>query len=130
MTSPPDGPAGDPSPSRLAALLLETALGHIRAGASAMEAGHPAAAGASLREAARIIVDLHTALDREGSPELSAALAPIYRRVCQRLNDAALLHDADAAREAEQTFGPIAAAFQAAAGALDLREAVERRRRS
>ncbi|MFO0580745.1 MAG: flagellar protein FliS [Anaeromyxobacter sp.] len=127
MTSNGTGPGGDASPSRLAALLLETALGHIRAGAAAMEAGRTGAAGASLREAARIIVDLHTALDRDGAPELSAALAPIYRRVCLRLTDAALLHDPGAAREAERAFGPIAEAFQAAAGTLEHRAAAERR---
>lgn len=104
---------------RLAALLLEAALRHIRAGAEAMEAGRNADAGASLREASRIIIDLHTALDRDGSPELSAALAPIYRWVCLRLNDAALLGDSTRAREAEQAFAPIAAAFHQAAGDLE-----------
>jgi len=123
-------PTGGASPSRLAALLLETALRHIRAGAAAMEAGKPQAAGASLREAARIIIDLHTALDRDRSPELSAALAPIYRWVCLRLNDAALLHDSGPAREAERAFSPIAEAFQAAAGTLDGREPGKRERPS
>jgi flagellar biosynthetic protein FliS len=113
--APHDAP---PTASRLAAVLLETALRHIGAGAAAMEAGRPEAAGASLREAARIIVDLHTALDRERAPELTAALAPIYKWVCTRITDAALLHDAAAAREAERTFRPLAEAFQTAAGAL------------
>jgi flagellar biosynthetic protein FliS len=123
MSDGPQSPAAGVSPSRLAALLLEQALRHIRAGAVAMEAGSTGAAGASLREAARIIIDLHTALDRDRSPELTAALAPIYRWVCLRLNDAALLRDPSPAREAERAFGPIAEAFQLAAGALDGRGA-------
>ena len=118
----PDAPGK--AACRLAALLLETALRHIRAGAAAMEHGRADAAGASLREAARIIIDLHTALDRERSPELSAALAPIYRWVCLRLNDAALLHDPVPAREAERAFGPLAEAFHLAAGVLHGREDV------
>jgi flagellin-specific chaperone FliS len=83
-----------------------------------MEAGRVDAAGAALREAARIIVDLHAALDRERAPALAAALAPVYRWVCFRLNDAALLHDSAAAREAERAFEPLADAFCEAAAAL------------
>jgi len=111
--------APDPAAGRLAALLLETALRHIRAGAAAMEAGREEAAGASLREAARIIIDLHAALDPDASPALAGALAPVYRWVCFRLKDATLLHDAAAAREAERAFEPLADAFCAAATALD-----------
>lgn len=112
-------PVPDPAAGRLAALLLETALRHIRAGAAAMEAGRDDAAGASLREAARIIIDLHAALDRDRAPALAGALAPVYRWVCFRLNDATLLRDAGAAREAERAFEPLADAFCAAADALD-----------
>jgi flagellar biosynthetic protein FliS len=119
VASPRQGAPLDPASGRLAAILLETALRHIRAGAAAMEAGRAEAAGASLREAARIIIDLHAALDRDQAPGLAAALAPVYRWVCFRLNDATLLHDAGAAREAERAFEPLADAFCAAAAALD-----------
>lgn len=117
--APINPPPRDPAAGRLAALLLETALRHIRAGAAAMEAGRNEAAAASLREAARIIIDLHAALDPDQAPALSAALSPVYRWVCFRLKDATLLRDPAAAREAERAFEPLADAFCAAAAALD-----------
>lgn len=104
---------------RLAALLLEAALRHIRLGAAAMEAGCVEDASRSLREASRIIIDLHTALDRDESPALATALAPIYRWVCFRLKDADLLHDPRAARQAERAFEPLADAFSQAAAVLE-----------
>jgi len=113
---PPEG--DEVAAGQLATALLEAALAHIRAGAEEMEAGRIALAGASLREASRIIIDLHTALDRDRAPALTAALAPIYRWVCLRLTDAALLSDSSRAREAERAFEPIATAFHRAIGAL------------
>ncbi len=104
---------------RLAALLLEAALRHMRHGAAAMEAGRVDEGSRALREAERIVMDLHTALDRDESPELAVALAPIYRWVCFRLRDADLLQDAHAAREAERAFEPLADAFSQAATALE-----------
>lgn len=107
-----------PAASRVAVALLEEALRHIRTGASALENGRPQHATAALNEASQIIIELHTALDRDAAPELATALGGIYRFVCYRLNDAALLRDAGRAREAERAVEPIADAFGAAAARL------------
>lgn len=113
---PPDSPAA--SAGQLAALLLEEALRHIRAGAAGLERGRVDEARGALRRAAQIIIELHASLDSDATPDLAAALTGIYRFVCYRLNDAALLHDARPAREAERAFEPLADAFAAAAARL------------
>ena len=106
------------TPGTLAAVLLEEALRHIRAGLAALEEGRTADGPVPLREAMQIIIALHAALDRDRTPELAAVLAGIYRFVCFHLNDAALLHDPRPAREAARVFEPIADAFGAAAARL------------
>jgi flagellin-specific chaperone FliS len=108
---------------RLTARLLEAALLHIRAGAAELERGRRDEAAASLREATRIVIDLHTSLEmaQDGAP-LASALGPIYRRVGLRLRDGDLLRDVSAVREAASTLEPLAAAFSAAALELERRD--------
>ena len=109
---------------RLTARLLETALLHIRKGASALEDGRSDDAAASLREATRIVIDLHTSLEvGEEEAPLAPALGPIYRHVGLRLRDGDLLRDASAVRDAARTLEPLAAAFSAAALELERRDA-------
>lgn len=88
--------------------LRRRALGEIRAGVASLEAGEGEAAGSALREASRIIADLHADIDFQKASERLARLKPLYKRVCTRLTDAALLNDPAAAREAEWLLGPLA----------------------
>lgn len=106
------------SPERLMVLLFQAALRNIRAGASALEAGHPVDAGQALVKASDIVAELHATLDRSKAPELCDALSEVYRFVSQRLGVAALSRDLRAAREAERAFQPVAEAFDAAVASL------------
>jgi flagellin-specific chaperone FliS len=125
----PDGgdiagaPDGGDIAGRLTARLLERALLHVRAGAAALEGGRGDEAAASLREASRIVIDLHTSLEvAEDAAALAPALGPIYRRVGLRLRDGALLRDPSALREAALALAPLADAFGAAASELERRD--------
>src|SRR5512133_3463240 len=82
------------SPERLMVLLFQAALRHIRGGAAALEAGKVGEAVQALSKASEIVIELHATLDASKAPELCAQLAELYRFVCLRLNDAALLRDA------------------------------------
>lgn len=101
--------------SRLGSLLVEAALRAIHDGASAMEEGRSDDGAAALQMAARILTALHSALDRDDSPELAASFARIYRTLGHRLTDARLLRDCAAARAVGESIELLAQALSAAA---------------
>ncbi|MEW5738134.1 MAG: flagellar export chaperone FliS [Myxococcota bacterium] len=102
------------SKERLMVLLFEAALKHIRAGATALEAGKRQEAVAPLTRAGDIVTELSATLDVTRAPELGQVLKDVYLFVSGRLIRAAATGQADAAREAERVFAPIVDAFSAA----------------
>jgi flagellar protein FliS len=102
------------SPERLMVLLFEAALRHMRAGASALEAGHLLEANEPLSRATEIVVQLLGTLAVARAPALGRDLTAIYRFVIDRLIAGNLRRDAVAVREAERAFAPIADAFSGA----------------
>ena len=106
------------SPERLMLLLFETALRHMRAGSTLLEAGRSAEANAPLSKAAEIVNYLAATFDAKAAPKLAENLGAVYRFVATRLISGNLGHDASLVREAEQVFAPIAEAFSTAVGQL------------
>jgi flagellar protein FliS len=106
------------SPERLMVLLFQAAVRHMRSGIAALEAGQPSDAARSLTRASEIVAELHATLDHTKAPELCEQLSELYRFICMRLNTAVLSRDANAAREAERVFHPIADAFEKAVASL------------
>jgi flagellar protein FliS len=103
--------ASTASRERLMVLLFETALRHMRASASALDEGRTADGARAATKASDIVVELHATLDRTRAPQMCDQLASLYRFVCERLLTAATRHSAEAAREAERVFAPLADAF-------------------
>jgi flagellar protein FliS len=99
------------SRERLMVLLFETALRHIRAGATALETGREAEAAAPLCKATDIVAHLEATFDRARLPALADSLGAVYRFTCQRLIAAIATRDPVPAREAEVAFCPIVEAF-------------------
>ncbi|MBX7101700.1 MAG: flagellar export chaperone FliS [Myxococcaceae bacterium] len=106
------------SKERLMVLLFEAALKHIRAGATALEAGQRAQGVDSILKASDIVVELSATLDPSRSPELGQTLKDLYVFVTQRLLKAATTASATPAREAERVFAPIADGFAVAVSSL------------
>jgi flagellar protein FliS len=96
------------SREQLLALLLEAALGNIRAGRSALEEKRPLEAAKPLLKATQIVQQLMATLDARVAPQLVENIGRVYAFVCQRLLVASTKRDVRAAEEAERSFTPIA----------------------
>jgi flagellar protein FliS len=102
------------SKERLMVLLFEAALKHMRAGATALEAGDVKGALPRLTKASDIVTELAGTLNASMAPELSELLGDIYLFVTQRLAVASLSKAAGPVREAERAFAPVVEGFQGA----------------
>ncbi len=110
------------SKERLMVLLFEAALRHIRAGATSLEENKFQEAANRLTKASDIVIELHSTLDREKSPELCDQLAEIYRFVSLRLVMASTARNASMAREAERALAPVVDGFRTAVASLSQNE--------
>jgi flagellar protein FliS len=99
------------SKERLMVMLFEAALRHMRLAATALDGRQVAQASPSLARASEIVAELLATLDAEKAPDLHKTLAPLYLFVSDRLLKATLSRDANAVREAERVFAPIADGF-------------------
>lgn len=106
------------SKERLMALLFEKALLHMRTGAADLEAGRMHEGKVAMTKAGDIVAELSATLDVTKAPELGQVLKDVYLFVCGRLVKAATTGQADAAREAERVFAPVAEAFTTAVAQL------------
>jgi flagellar secretion chaperone FliS len=99
------------SRERLMVLLFEAALKHMRSAGTALAEGRRSEGVKSATRASDIVIELRATLDRAHAPALCDSLGSLYQFVCQRLVLAATSGSAQAAREAERVFAPIADAF-------------------
>lgn len=106
------------SKERLMALLFERALLLMRTGAAELEAGRVHEGKVAMTKAGDIVAELSATLDVTKAPELGQVLKDVYLFVCGRLVKAATTGQAEAAREAERVFAPVAEAFTSAVAQL------------
>ncbi len=99
------------SRERLMVMLFEAALKHMRVGAGQLEAGSKIDGAKSAIKASEIVNYLQKTLDHAQAPKLCGDLHAVYTFVCTRLLRAAGSHSAEALREAERIFAPVADAF-------------------
>ncbi len=106
------------SKERLMVLLFETALRHMRNGATLLDQQQPTDALKLLTKAADIVTELAATLDAKRAPELAETLGELYRYVAERLAHAGVFRDANAARDAARAFAPVVEGFQQAVASL------------
>lgn len=104
------------SRERLMLSLFEAVTTNVSRAIELMEAGQPRKAVPLLTKSSRIVLHLARTLNPnvEGSRELCETLSKLYLFVALRLTAAAAKLDVKLAREAQQTFKPIADGFVAA----------------
>jgi flagellar protein FliS len=102
------------SRERLMVMLFEAALKHMRGGAAALESGQKIEGARALLRATDIVAYLQRTLDYRQAPELCSDLAAVYTFVCSKLISGSSSHNANAARDAERAFAPLADAFSEA----------------
>ena len=99
------------SRERMMVMLFEAALKHTRVGIGQLDEGKKVEGARSALKASEIVSYLQKTLDHAQAPELCANLHAVYTFVCTRLLKGAGAHSAEALREAERAFEPVAQAF-------------------
>jgi len=106
------------SRERLMIMMFETALRHIRAAHTALEADDRPAARVPLQKSQDIVTELMATLDSHAAPQLCSMLQDVYSFTAGRLLRASITGSAQDAADAERVFSPVADAFQKAVAAL------------
>ncbi len=99
-------------------MLFDKAIACMRSGTAALLDRRYAQANRDLSKALDIVAHLRGTLNRPVFPELCDNLADLYMFVVVRLGEAKLHRNPALAREAEQVFAPVAAAFSQAVASL------------